>query len=96
MFDDPAGTKASAGADLESPVHPTTLSSSFPQHGAHDGHYGFLEQTHDRQLRLGPPPGHPCYPAPSVPTVRAVKAVKARTAAKKSDSHKKREALTKL
>ncbi|XP_034242964.1 uncharacterized protein LOC117646239 [Thrips palmi] len=90
MFDDPAGTKATAGGDLESPVHPTTLSSSFPPRGGlggHDGHYGFLEQTHDRQLRLGPPPGHPCYPPP---------AVKARTAAKKSNSHKKREALTKL
>ncbi|KAK3927950.1 Structural protein 1 [Frankliniella fusca] len=81
MFDDPAGSTVSlrgSRMDLESPVHPTTLST--------EGQYGVLEQTHDRQLRLGPPPGHPGYPKPR----------QLRQPAKKSDSHKKREALTKL
>lgn len=68
MFDDPAGQ----GAD--SPVHPSLMASSHA-----DGQYGFLEQTHDRQLRLGPPPE-----------------ARSRAAAKKSDSKRKRDAITKL
>ncbi|KAE8739989.1 hypothetical protein FOCC_FOCC014505 [Frankliniella occidentalis] len=91
MFDDQPGSgvglRSGSRTDLEAPVHPTSLSTSYPPQA--DGQYGFLEQTHDRQLRLGPPPGHPGYPT-------QIPSQKVRSPAKKSDSHKKREALTKL
>lgn len=95
MFDDPAGT----ATKQESPVHPT-LATPFPVPGAAgERQYGLLEQTHDRQLRLGPPPGPPRPPGPgarSTPGPGQGPRTKGRSLAKKSDSHKKREALTKL